>query len=165
MGVLYQPAMRAQTEPQKQRGTQGPDFAFLRTSDHANSSWIYPIVDPPTIGKDISISLHFHFTFILLLFDIMKVITLQYHANVAADFIERHKHFQHEQLTKEKVEAILYIHRLTASAGPIVACNEFFVSYSLTSAPGASGGPVFSGNYEGFSAIRMTILFLFCDCY
>jgi len=137
--ILHQPALRVQTEPQKQRGAQGPDFALLRTADYFNLSWIYPIVHSPSVGENI--------------------VTLQFNAKLSDDFLERHKHIQHEQLSKDKIESILYTHRLSSSAGPIVACNEFFVSYSATSAPGASGGPVFSGSFEGFSAIHRGTLF------
>eukprot|EP00026_Physarum_polycephalum_P004670 Phypoly_transcript_04692.p1 GENE.Phypoly_transcript_04692~~Phypoly_transcript_04692.p1 ORF type:complete len:330 (+),score=48.98 Phypoly_transcript_04692:136-1125(+) len=139
MTVIYQPTLRTQTEPQMQRGLQGPDIAFLRVSDHTNDSWIYPSIESPSLGNN--------------------AITLQFNANLQADFIGRHKQFQHEDTSAAKVEAILYPHRLSASVGRVVAKNDSFVSYSLTSAPGASGGPVFSGNCEGFLAINRGSLF------
>ena len=57
MNILYQPAMRVQTEPQKQRGVKGPDFAFFRVSDHSNNTWLYPIIEEPVEGSNVSFNL------------------------------------------------------------------------------------------------------------
>lgn len=139
MTVLFEPTMTVQTEPQKNRKAQGPDFAFFHVSDYKNKSWVYPVVDPPRTGKD--------------------VITLQFNGYVAQDFIARHKRFNHENCSNERIESLIYANRLSASAGIAVAANEHFLSYSVSSAPGASGGPVFHENYDGFSAIHRGTLF------